>query len=555
MSRRRKGGAGTNPPRIAWAIAVGAAATGAAAWWMLREPPAGDPSRTGPPAPQRRASPARPLVPPGSPARADADAAREHALAGRSAEAVSALRRAIAMEPGSGALHQALGVALLQSGEPLAARVALENALRLLPGDPDVLFHLGIACRELGLLEESERRLREALQRSATSQAGPSTTRAALGETLVQRAQRGVAVDEARLDEGIEEYRRALEDGAGAFVRRLLGQALLLRGRADEAIAELERAAAADPQDRESLLALARIALDRGELERAEGAARRAAAIAVTRPDGEAHHLLGRTLAARGDDAGAAAALRRSLELEPRRAEALHELAGALRRQGLADEATRVAAAYEAQRGTVESLRDRRRDALSAPDSAVAQHNLGVVLEESGSDDEALRAYQRALALDAGQAASHARLGLLLLRRGAWETARTHLAQAPDDASARHGLAWANARLGRTDEAIAGYEALLGADASATPLRLELAATLAKAGRLAEARAQYERVLQSEPRHAGALHDLGGVLLQAGDAPGAAARFRQVLAIDPSHEGARRWLAVAEQRAAASTGR
>lgn len=554
MTRRRGRPPKSAGSRIALPLTIGVAALGAGAWWLLHEPE--DTSRDVAPrvvAPPRR--PARPLVPPGSRAQADAEAAREHARAGRNAEALAALQRALALEPSSGALHEALGVALLQGAEPLAAKAALEEALRLLPGDADVLLRLGIACRELGLLDESERHLRGALERSGDSQSA-ALARAALGETLVQRAQRGVAVDEAGLRAGIEEYRRALTDGAGAFVRRLLARALLLQGDADGAIAELKRAAEADAGDHEARLALARLALDRGDLAEAERAAREAASSAGreatssagTKASGEAFHLLGRALAAKGDDAGAVETLRRALAADPSRAEALHELAGALRNLGRAEEAAQAAAEYEERRATVEGLRDRQRDARAAPDSAVAQYNLGVLLEEAGSADEALRAYQRALALDPALPQAHARLGLALVRKGALASAREHLLTAPPaDAAARHGLAWASARLGRVDEAVAGYEALIAADPGAQQMRLELAATLATAGRLAEARVQLERVLEAEPGHVGALHDLGGVLLQSGDAAGAAAAFRKVLEQDPNHAGARRWLAVAEK--------
>ena len=71
------------------------------------------------------------------------------------------------------------------------------------------------------------------------------------------------------------------------------------------------------------------------------------------------------------------------------------------------------------------------RDAVRlAPDDAIAPFNLSVLLEDRGRPDEAIHAYEQAIARDAEQADAHHNLGLLLEARGRRPEAMRHLMEA-----------------------------------------------------------------------------------------------------------------------------
>jgi tetratricopeptide (TPR) repeat protein len=83
------------------------------------------------------------------------DAARAHTRAGRHAEAVDELRRAVQEDPLTPHAHLELAFAAARVGDLVAARAGWEHFLRMTPGDPAA----PIAHRALGALTELERAL------------------------------------------------------------------------------------------------------------------------------------------------------------------------------------------------------------------------------------------------------------------------------------------------------------------------------------------------------------------------------------------------------------
>src|SRR3954470_23223970 len=73
--------------------------------------------------------------------------------AGRPADAVVRIRRAIAGRPGSTVYHGNLGVALQAVGRLDDARDSLERAVALDVHNVDALFNLGVTLQTLGLVE------------------------------------------------------------------------------------------------------------------------------------------------------------------------------------------------------------------------------------------------------------------------------------------------------------------------------------------------------------------------------------------------------------------
>ena len=193
------------------------------------------------------------------------------------------LRRSVAIDPGRGAAHAALGQSWLISdqGPPVwglteqglsEAITALGRAAELLPGEPQVLLHLGLAlcrsggCERARALAPSLRRFRrpELLLRQeeqlATTELelagwlvnhGELDRGQAIAERLDQdlppglRGQLGAAIDEivrvARHNRGVSTISRAIETARGGGVREAI--AMLDRLLEQDLGADLERTA------------------------------------------------------------------------------------------------------------------------------------------------------------------------------------------------------------------------------------------------------------------------------------------------------------------------
>lgn len=111
--------------------------------------------------------------------------------------------------------------------------------------------------------------------------------------------------------------------------------------------------------------------------------------------------------------------------------------------------------------------------------------------------------------------------GYDLMRRGEYERAMPHLAQAlriePRFFAALVYMGLALEKQGKPREAIAFYARAVGVDANNADVRTNLGLLLAREGRFSEAAAQLNEVLRLTPNSAEAHSNLGGVLLMAGE--------------------------------------
>ena len=230
-------------------------------------------------------------------------------------------------------------------------------------------------------------------------------------------------------------------------VRYNLGNALANRGRADEAVAQYEKALEIRPDYAEAHNNLGSVLARRGWTD--EAMAHFQQALEIDSDCADAHYDLGLALANRGRIDEAIVRFQKALELKPDYADARNDLGTALAKSGRVDEA---AAEY--------------RKALELkPDHAEAHNNLGFVLARRGRVDEALAEHQKALELKPDYAEAHNNLGIALAGRGRFDEAAAHFHKAlelkPDYADARTNLDIARSDREEIVKALAGRRELL----------------------------------------------------------------------------------------------
>ena len=221
----------------------------------------------------------------------------------------------------------------------------------------------------------------------------------------------------------------------------------------------------------------------------------------------------------------AIAQFEQALRLDPRSAEAENDLALALRRdpQRLAEAAAHFENALKIRPnypeahsnfgvvldevGRVEdALREQREAVRLQPDYAVAHLNLAVTLSHiPGAAGEALQEYRTALRLNPDLAEAHFALATLLSdvagrQAEAIAEYRETLRLRPDylEAHANLGLLLADMP-GRMPEALAEYEAALRINPASAEVHYDLAQALAHMGRRAEAIRHLEVALRARP--------------------------------------------------------
>ena len=181
-----------------------------------------------------------------------------------------------------------------------------------------------------------------------------------------------------------------------------------------------------------------------------------------------------------------------------------------------------------------------------APNSARVHANLGRVYLAAGDVARAKVALARALELEPDHVRAydaHLQLGLIAQQEGHYEDAMRHYRRAIDlnarPAGAYVNLASALQELGRVEEARRALEAALVADPSLAIAHLNLGNMHAIAGDLAAARASFERAIELDPDLALAHEHLGRVHLIEGRAAPAEREFRRALDLNPDSVRAR----------------
>ena len=153
------------------------------------------------------------------------------------------------------------------------------------------------------------------------------------------------------------------------------------------------------------------------------------------------------------------------------------------------------------------------------PADSDALYLLGLVAHQSGQPAQAVELLRQSLAALPGQARCYTFLGLNLVRLGRMEEAEASLQQSlaiEPSAEAYNQLAALWMEQGREEDAIAGYEKAIAADARYTAAHCNLGDVWRRRGEWARAVECYRRAVASDPQNPPALAALGRTLLKMG---------------------------------------
>ena len=155
-------------------------------------------------------------------------------------------------------------------------------------------------------------------------------------------------------------------------------------------------------------------------------------------------------------------------------------------------------------------------------DNAVAHYNLGTVLLQKGSVDEALVHFQKGMEINPGYLEARNNLGIALRQKGSVDEAIAQYQKVleinPGYAEARINLGNALLQQGRVDEAVVHYQKALQIKPDSVEAHINLGNALLKSGRTDEAITHYQRALQIKPDFLEVLNNLAWLLATCPDA-------------------------------------
>ena len=164
-------------------------------------------------------------------------------------------------------------------------------------------------------------------------------------------------------------------------------------------------------------------------------------------------------------------------------------------------------------------------------------NNLGLVHVRRGQQQDAIRCFRRALALDPRHVYAHSNLGNALRAQGRLDEAAASceraLAVQPHFADALINLGGIRVEQQRMGDAQALYERVLQIDPHRTDAHRNLGLLFRTQGRMKEAIVSYRKALESAPGLAVLHSELAGTLRDFGDFAAAVAAYRKALDIDP----------------------
>lgn len=240
----------------------------------------------------------------------------------------------------------------------------------------------------------------------------------------------------------------------------------------------------------------------------------------------EIHNNLGRVHLRNGETQEARREFEKALELDPRNADALLNLANLDALDGRTTQAERLI----------------QRALQVDPNSVAALAQLAELRRRRGDLEGAIGLYRQALTIDR-QPFVYLGLGDVLQRAGrhpeAVEAFRSALELDPDSATAHYDLGVTYGKMGRLEEAVDAYERAL----ELQPEGVQAAKTLNNLGALAQAEGDletaatfFERAVEATPDHLESQYNLAMLRLRRGETEGALELLERASTLAPDHE-------------------
>jgi tetratricopeptide (TPR) repeat protein len=350
---------------------------------------------------------------------------------------IQALRTAIDLRPDWAKAHFLLGTALAMSGDRTAARTELARALEI---DATLLDARRVLADVHAALGEHEYAIEEGRRYLAQDPDNAATRiRVAQSLMLLGRAEQALAEVEA-----IEESKR------DADVNYAIGRIHLAWKDLPKARQYLTRALEQRPGVAAILQSLLEIDQQEGRLD--ESVARIEKAAADDPNSAELQQLVGNLALARGKPAEAEAAFKKAIELAPELISSYRQLAQFYTQTGRTGETIKV---YE--------------QAIAVkPDQPQIHHFLGVLYEYGGQQDRAVEHYETAIRYEPNLGEAKNNLAYIYAERGenldrALDLAQEAKALMPDNPNTADTLGWVlyrrgvpSAAIGYLKEAVAG---------------------------------------------------------------------------------------------------
>ena len=299
-------------------------------------------------------------------------------------------------------------------------------------------------------------------------------------------------------------YRNAIAVAPEFRWHYYLGHVLAEQGDAEDAVAAFKAALRLDPGYLPANLRLARLQLQRQQLDEAERLYRRV--LAVDADEAEALTGLGRVAFGRRDYTSALSHLQAALRRAPHATEIQHLIGLSYVRLKQRDRARE----YLARGGDIQAIRvDPLLRRVQGLDRGGQEYqDRGATLLADGDVQGALNAFRRGVEARPSDPRALVNQGFARLRMGDIETAAADFQAAleidPNYPRAHFNLGTILSAQGDDETAVAHYAAALRVDPGLVPARLNLANALRRVARHEESIEHYRRMIEAEPAHAGA---------------------------------------------------